>query len=43
MESRIDKYQDFKRDSKITIRPYVNENSPNMGLEKYEMSIFDGV
>jgi hypothetical protein len=41
--SKIDKYQEFKRDSLISIRPYSNPNDSNMGLEKYNMVVFDGV
>ena len=41
--SRIDKYQDFKKDSLICIKPYVNDKIQNMGLEKYGMALFDGV
>ena len=37
-----EKYQTFKRDSKITIQPYVTD-SENMGLEKYKLVLFDGV
>ncbi|NCD00101.1 MAG: hypothetical protein EOL95_10425 [Bacteroidia bacterium] len=41
--SKIDKYQDFKRNSLIAVRPYVDNNTVNMGLEKYNMALFDGV
>lgn len=32
-----------KMDSSISIRPYVNEEKENMGLETYGMSLFEGV
>jgi hypothetical protein len=39
----IEKYQTFKRGSKLTIKPYVEDTQPNMGLEKYNMALFDNV
>lgn len=41
--SIIDKHQALKRESKITIRPFVDGITPNMGLEKYQMVLFEGV
>ena len=38
----IEKYQDNKSSS-VAIRPYFDEQNENMGLENYNMTIFDGV
>jgi hypothetical protein len=38
----IEKYQEGKNKT-IAIKPYFNENKENMGLEKYKMTLFDGV
>tara|TARA_R100001463_G_scaffold55135_1_gene106496 strand:+ start:134 stop:1153 length:1020 start_codon:yes stop_codon:yes gene_type:complete len=38
----IEKYQEGKNKT-IAIKPYFNENKDNMGLEKYKMTLFDGV
>ena len=37
-----EKYQQNKKQT-VAIRPYFDENIENMGLEKYNMTIFDGV
>lgn len=39
----IDKHQSLKRNSSLTIRPYVDTDMANMGLEKYQMALFEGV
>lgn len=39
----IDKHQSLKRNSSLTIRPYVDNEMANMGLEKYQMALFEGV
>lgn len=39
----IEKYQNFKINSNISIRPYVEELQPNMGLEKYNMVVYEGI
>jgi len=39
----IDKHQSLKRNSSLTIRPYVDAQMANMGLEKYQMALFEGV
>lgn len=39
----IDKHQSLKRNSSLTIRPFIDNNSANMGLEKYDMVLFEGV
>lgn len=39
----IDKHQSLKRGSTLTIRPYVDNQNPNMGLEKYNMVFFEGI
>jgi hypothetical protein len=33
----------FKRGAAIAIRPYVEQGSTNMGLEKYNIALFDGI
>ena len=38
----IEKYQQGKNKT-IAIKPYFNANKDNMGLEKYNMTLFDGV
>lgn len=39
----IDKHQSLKRNSSLTIRPFVDTQMANMGLEKYQMALFEGV
>lgn len=39
----IDKHQSLKRNSTITIRPFIDNSSANMGLEKYNMVLFEGI
>jgi hypothetical protein len=39
----IDKHQSLKRNSSLTIRPFVDTEMANMGLEKYQMALFEGV
>lgn len=39
----IDKHQSLKRNSSITIRPFVDSINENMGLEKYNMVLFEGI
>ena len=39
----IDKHQSLKRSSSLTIRPFVDNTNDNMGLEKYQMVLFEGV
>jgi hypothetical protein len=39
----IDKHQSLKRSSSLTIRPFVDNTHDNMGLEKYQMVLFEGV
>lgn len=39
----IDKHQSLKRNSSLTIRPFVDTTSANMGLEKYQMVLFEGI
>jgi hypothetical protein len=39
----IEKHQAGKHSSAIAVRPYVDHDQANMGLEKYQMSLFDGV
>jgi len=43
METMIEKHNSLKRSSTIAIRPYVDNGSSNMGLERYSMSLFEGV
>ena len=38
----VEKYQQNKNQS-VAIRPYFDEQQENMGLEKYNMTLFDGV
>ena len=38
----VEKYQQNKNQS-VAIRPYFDEQNENMGLEKYNMTLFDGV
>jgi len=38
----VEKYQQSKNHT-IAIRPYFDETKENMGLEKYKMTLFDGV
>lgn len=39
----IDKHQSLKRNSSLTIRPFVDPYVQNMGLEKYNMVLFEGI
>lgn len=39
----IEKHQTFKKGSAITVRPFIDNVSANMGLEKYSMVLFEGV
>lgn len=39
----IDKHQSLKRSSSLTIRPFVDNTNSNMGLEKYQMVLFEGI
>jgi hypothetical protein len=39
----IDKHQSLKRSSSVTIRPFVDNINENMGLEKYNMVLFEGI
>ena len=38
----VEKYQQTKNQS-VAIRPFFNPNRENMGLEKYGLSLHDGV
>ena len=39
----IEKHQTFKRSSTLTVRPFIDTMNSNMGLEKYDMVLFEGV
>jgi len=39
----IDKHQSLKRSSSLTIRPFIDNTLDNMGLEKYQMVLFEGI
>jgi hypothetical protein len=39
----IDKHQSLKRSSSLTIRPFIDNVNSNMGLEKYQMVLFEGI
>jgi hypothetical protein len=39
----IEKHNSLKRGSTIAVRPYVEEHKRNMGLEKYNLALFEGV
>lgn len=41
--SMIEKHQAFKKSSTVTVRPFVDNVQANMGLEKYQMVVFEGV
>lgn len=41
--SMIEKHQAFKTNSTIAVRPFVDNANANMGLEKYQMVLFEGV
>jgi len=41
--SIIEKHQAFKTNSTIAVRPFVDNTNANMGLEKYQMVLFEGV
>jgi hypothetical protein len=39
----VEKDRGLKRTSSVSIKPFVNGSVSNMGLEKYEMAVFEGV
>lgn len=39
----VEKDRNLKRKSSVSIRPFSNNSNPNMGLEKYDMVVFEGV
>jgi len=39
----VEKDRVQKRTSTVSIKPYINSSISNMGLEKYEMAVFEGV
>ncbi len=39
----IEKHQAFKTNSTIAVRPFIDNANANMGLEKYQMVLFEGV
>jgi len=39
----VEKDRNLKRNSQVSIRPYSAHSDANMGLEKYEMVVFEGV
>lgn len=39
----IEKHQAFKKTSTLAVRPFVDNVSGNMGLERYQMVVFEGV
>jgi hypothetical protein len=41
--SMIEKHQAFKKNSTIAVRPFVDNVNANMGLERYQMVVFEGV
>ena len=41
--SMIEKHQAFKTNSTIAVRPFIDNANANMGLEKYQMVLFEGV
>lgn len=41
--SMIEKHQAFKKNSTLAVRPYVDNVKANMGLERYQMVVFEGV
>lgn len=43
MEVIIEKHNTLKRNSSISIKPYVDPSISNMGLERYNMALFEGV
>lgn len=43
MSTIIEKHQAFKKTSTLAIRPFVDDQSDNMGLEKYSMVLFESV
>jgi hypothetical protein len=43
MKTMIEKHNTLKRNSSISIRPYVDTSVSNMGLERYNMALFEGV
>lgn len=43
METMIEKHNTLKRSSSVSIRPYADTSVSNMGLERYNMALFEGV
>lgn len=43
MEAIIEKHNTLKRGSSISIKPYADPSVSNMGLERYNMALFEGV
>jgi hypothetical protein len=43
MSTIIEKHQAFKKNSALAIRPFINDEIDNMGLEKYNMVLFESV
>lgn len=41
--SIIEKHQAFKKTSTLAVRPFVDNATANMGLERYQMVVFEGV
>lgn len=41
--SIIEKHQAFKTNSTIAVRPFIDNSNANMGLEKYQMVLFESV
>ena len=39
----VEKDRAQKRSSSVSIRPYINSTISNMGLEKWDMAVFEGV
>ena len=39
----VEKYQQSKTGSQVAIKPYLNPNRENMGLQNYGMALHDGV
>lgn len=38
----VEKHNTLKRTSSLTIRPFIDNSKSNMGLEKYNMALFEG-
>ena len=43
METMIEKHNSLKIASSIAVRPYADPSIPNMGLERYNMALFENV